>query len=84
MNTRDPQTLFEKLKALPPERVAEVEDFVDFLATRDRRGAFDRLLAMAPAIERAGGKPMSAEEVVALVKDVRAERRAQRDRANRS
>lgn len=24
----------EKLKALPPERVAEVEDFVDFLHTR--------------------------------------------------
>lgn len=35
MNTRDPQALIEKLKALPPERVAEVEDFVDFLRTRD-------------------------------------------------
>lgn len=35
MNTRDPHTLIEKLKNLPPERVAEVEDFVDFLRTRD-------------------------------------------------
>lgn len=35
MNTRDPQALFKKLKALPPERMAEVEDFVDFLRTRD-------------------------------------------------
>lgn len=35
MNTRDPQALIEKLKRLPPERVAEVEDFVDFLSTRD-------------------------------------------------
>ena len=31
MNTRDPQALLEKLTRLPRERVAEVEDFVDFL-----------------------------------------------------
>lgn len=46
VNTRDPQTLIEKLKNLPPERVAEVEDFVDFLHTRDeaaRDGAAQRL-----------------------------------------
>jgi len=35
MNIRDPQVLIEKLKSLSPERVAEVEDFVDFLRTRD-------------------------------------------------
>lgn len=34
MNTHNEQTLLEKLKALPPERVAEVEDFVDFLRMR--------------------------------------------------
>lgn len=38
MNTRDPQTLIEKLKRLPPERVAEVEDFVNFLRARRRTG----------------------------------------------
>jgi hypothetical protein len=29
------QVLIEKLKQLPPQRLAEVEDFVDFLRTRD-------------------------------------------------
>ena len=42
MNTRDPQALIEKLKNLPPERVAEVEDFVDFLRTRDEARALER------------------------------------------
>jgi hypothetical protein len=35
--------LIEKIDRLRPERVAEVEDFVDFLASRDR----DRELAQA-------------------------------------
>ncbi len=30
-------TLIAKLDRLPPEKVAEVEDFVDFLAQRDER-----------------------------------------------
>ncbi len=42
MNTRDPQALIEKLKHLPPERVAEVEDFVDFLRSRDEERALQR------------------------------------------
>jgi hypothetical protein len=29
------ETLLEKIKSLPPERLAEVEDFIDFLAQRD-------------------------------------------------
>jgi hypothetical protein len=29
------QVLFDKIKQLPPQRVAEVEDFVDFLRERD-------------------------------------------------
>lgn len=29
-------TLIEKIRSLPPDRLAEVEDFVDFLAARDR------------------------------------------------
>jgi hypothetical protein len=34
------QTILEKLRQLPPERLAEVEDFVDFLTHRqaDERG----------------------------------------------
>lgn len=31
------EALIEKIKSLPPERVAEVEDFVDFIAQRDER-----------------------------------------------
>lgn len=42
MNTRDSQALLEKLKRLPPERVAEVEDFVDFLRSRDEERALER------------------------------------------
>jgi hypothetical protein len=38
------EELLEKIKSLPPERLAEVEDFVDFLAHRD-----DRRLAQAAA-----------------------------------
>ena len=29
------QLLIEKIKQLPPQRLAEVEDFVDFLRTRE-------------------------------------------------
>ena len=29
------QALFEKLKQLTPQRLAEVEDFIDFLRARD-------------------------------------------------
>lgn len=31
------QELIEKIKALPPDKIAEVADFVDFLAHRDDR-----------------------------------------------
>ena len=30
------ETLIQKIRSLPPERVAEVEDFVDFLTARDQ------------------------------------------------
>jgi hypothetical protein len=32
------QELIEKIKKLPPDRVAEVEDFVDSLTQRERNG----------------------------------------------
>ncbi len=73
------QMLFEKLKALPPQQRAEVEDFVDFLAAKARkRTALDRLLAIAPALEAAGIEPMSEEEIAAEIKAARAERRARK------
>ena len=73
----NPDVLYEKFKALPPQRRAEVEDFVDFLTRKEtRRAALDRLLAIAPALAAAGVEPMSEEEIVAEVKAVRAQRRA--------
>jgi hypothetical protein len=51
MNSRDSKAIIEKLKALSPEKVAEVEDFVDFLRARDGERALKRaaLRAAEPA-----------------------------------
>ncbi|MGH8320276.1 MAG: DUF2281 domain-containing protein [Steroidobacteraceae bacterium] len=35
MSAQAEQLLLEKLRALPPERRAEVEDFIDFLQNRE-------------------------------------------------
>ena len=35
MTPPDTNSLLAKLKSLPPQRLAEVEDFVDFLRSRD-------------------------------------------------
>jgi len=78
------EQLLEKLKALPPERRAEVEDFVDFLTAKARKqAAFDRLLAIAPALAAAGVEPMTEDEVNAEIKAARTERRARAARADR-
>ncbi len=77
MNAIVEQALISKIRTLSPQQVAEVEDFVEFLATKAaRRTALDRLLAIAPALEAAGVEPMSEEEIAAEVKTARAERRA--------
>lgn len=39
------EKLLEKIRALPPDKLTEVEDFVDFLAARDE----DRRLSQAAA-----------------------------------
>jgi hypothetical protein len=31
------ESLIEKIRSLPPERLSEVEDFVDFIAEREER-----------------------------------------------
>lgn len=36
MQTQHENMVLAKLRRLPPERVAEVEDFIDFLSSRDR------------------------------------------------
>lgn len=72
-----PEVLYQKLKALPPQQLAEVEDFMEFLARKEARtAALDRLLAIAPALEAAGVTPMSEDEIDAEIQAARAERRA--------
>lgn len=39
------QALIEKIPALPPERITEVDDFVDFIASRERERAMTRSAA---------------------------------------
>jgi hypothetical protein len=69
------QVLLEILKSLPAQQRAEVEDFVEFLAAKaKKRAAWERLLAIAPALEAAGVTPMSEEEVAAEIKAARSER----------
>ncbi len=71
------QSLILKIRTLSPQQVAEVEDFVEFLAAKtNRRAALDRLLAIAPALEAAGVAPMTDDEIAAEVKAARVERRA--------
>ena len=43
------QTLIEKIQALPDERIAEVEDFVDFIRLREQERALTRAASAASA-----------------------------------
>jgi hypothetical protein len=77
MNSTVEQDLISKIGSLSAQQVAEVENFVEFLASKSRkRAALDRLLAIAPALEAAGVTPMSEDEIAAEIEAARAERRA--------
>jgi len=41
--------LIEKIQALPPERMAEVDDFVDFLQLREQQRSLTSMAAQASA-----------------------------------
>jgi hypothetical protein len=45
----DAQALLEKIQALPPERLSEVEDFVDFIAAREHERTLTRAVSAASA-----------------------------------
>lgn len=47
------EALIEKIKSLPPERIAEVADFVDFIARRNATAA--RYEAIAAYAAQYGG-----------------------------
>jgi hypothetical protein len=41
------QSLIDKIQSLPADRIAEVEDFVDFIASREQERALTRAAAEA-------------------------------------
>jgi hypothetical protein len=63
VSARADQVLIEKLKSLPPQRRAEVEDFVDFLRSRDtdHRVAHAAAHASEPAFKAVWDNPDDAE-----------------------
>jgi uncharacterized protein DUF2281 len=64
--------LIERLKQLPPGRVAEVVDFVEFLAAREQRAAAAQRLGEATArLDALGLPPVSDAEIEAEVQAAR-------------
>ena len=43
----NPQALIAKIQALAPERIAEIEDFVEFIAAREEQRALTRAAGAA-------------------------------------
>jgi hypothetical protein len=71
--------LIERLKQLPPTRVAEVADFVEFLAAREERSsAAERLGDAFAKIDSLGLPSMSDDGIEA---EVQADRLARRQSA---
>lgn len=85
MNQGVEPSLLNKLKELSPERVSEVEDFVEFLIAKERREqALARLRAAHAALPP---EEISEDEMSGVVKEVKATRselRAERERAGRT
>jgi hypothetical protein len=68
--------LLERLKKLPPSRVAEVVDFVEFLAAREERAAAaQRLTEGLARLDALNLPPVSEDEVDDEVQAARRERR---------
>jgi len=79
MNAQAVEALIEKLKSLPPEQRAEVEDFVDFLRARKERSrdaAAQRLGEAFKKLDALNQPPPTPEEVQAEIDAACAERRA--------
>jgi len=73
------QTLIQKLQKLPVQRLAEVEDFVEFLATREARANAGAQLGESLAkLDAANNAPLSDAEIEAEIEAARAERRTQK------
>lgn len=53
------EILIEKIQALPPERLSEVDDFVDFLQLREQQRTLTSMAAQvsAPAFQKVWDNP---------------------------
>ena len=72
--------LIEQLKKLPPSRVAEVVDFVEFLSQREERAAAaQRLSAGLAGLDVLKLPQVTEDEVEAQIQAVRQERRSRQD-----
>jgi hypothetical protein len=72
-------TLIQKLQKLPPQRLAEVADFVEFLAAREERAAAgERLGASLAKLDALNLPPLSDEEIAAEIAAAREQRAARR------
>ena len=70
------QLLIKKLNQLQPQQLVEVENFVNFLASKSYRlAAWERLLLIAPALEAVGAAPLSMVEINQEIRVARAARR---------
>lgn len=66
------QALIEKIQQLPPQRLAEVEDFVDFLRMREERiAAGARLGESLAKLDALNLPPFSDEEIAAEIQAAR-------------
>lgn len=72
-------TLIKKLQQLPQQRLAEVEDFVEFLAVRESRSAAGaRLAESLSKLDKLNLPALSDEEIDAEIQAARKERAMQR------
>ncbi len=69
--------LIERLKKLPPSRVAEVVDFVEFLAAREERAAATQRLT--EGLARLDALDLPAVSEYEVEEEVQAARRERRD-----
>ena len=85
MNQPAEDVLFAKIRQLPAERLAQIADFVDFLASQEhRRAAIERLQALRDQLPPAEITEGELQEIVDAVREVRAQNRTERERAGRS
>lgn len=71
--------LIQKLQELPPQRLAEVEDFVEFLAVREMRSAASSRLGESLAkLDALNLPPLSDDEINTEIQAARQARATQR------